>query len=297
MEPVLYFGRTNTRANYRRFGIKQADRFSHVYVIGRTGTGKTTMLETMALQDIRAGRGLCVIDPHGDFANRLVAAVPASRHGELIYLNATDPNQPYGYNPLRRVHRDRVPLVASGLLDAFHKIWGHEWGVRMEHVLRNALFALIEYGDAALPDVLRIMTEKKYRTELLKNVTNEQVRLFWTQEYPRYNPRYAQDAIAPVQNKIGAFLADPRIRRIVTGGEQDLRIREIMDNGKILIVNLGKGALGADSAQLLGALLVSSVALAAFSRIDTPEEERKPFFLYMDEFQSFTTLAVATMIS
>jgi len=219
-------------------------------------------------------------------------------HGSLGELfDATDPQSPYGYNPLRKLSPARVPLAASGLVDAFHKIWGHEWGVRMEHVLRNAIFALLEYGEGTLADVLRILSDPSFRQRVLAKVTNEQVRLFFAQEYRRYNPRYRQEAIAPIQNKIGAFLADPRMRRIVAGGEKDIRLREVMDSGKILLVNLAKGALGDDTASLLGALLVSSLALAAFSRIDQPEGDRRDFFVYLDEFQSFTTLSVANMIS
>lgn len=297
MEPILYLARTNTRANYRRFGIKHGDRFSHLYLLGRTGTGKTTLIETMAIQDIRAGRGICVIDPHGDLVYRLKNAIPKNRERDLIWFDAPDPSQPYGYNPLRRVSPRLVPLAASGLLDAFHKIWKHEWGVRMEHVLRNALLALIEYGDATLPDVLRILTDIGFRRTVLAKITNTQVRAYWIGEYPKLNPRYRQESIAPIQNKIGAFLADPRLYRMLTKPDSDIRLRSVMDSGRILLVNLAKGALGDDTASLLGALLVSSLALAAFSRIDTPEERRPDFFLYLDEFQNFTTLSVANMIS
>lgn len=297
MEPILYLGRTNTRATYRRFGIKHGDRFSHMYLLGRTGTGKTTLVETMALQDIHAGRGLCVIDPHGDLVQRLKDAIPEHRKRDLIWFDAPDPLQPYGYNPLRKVSPHLVPLAASGLLDAFHKIWKHEWGVRMEHMLRNALLALLEYGEATLPDVLRIFSDVKFRRTVLEKMKNIQVRAFWTEEYPRLNPRYRQESIAPIQNKIGAFLADPRLYRMLTNPEQDVRLRSVMDTGKILLVNLAKGSLGDDTAGLLGASLVSSMALAAFSRIDTPEEKRPDFFLYLDEFQNFTTLSVASMIS
>jgi hypothetical protein len=238
-----------------------------------------------------------VVDPHGDLVERLKKAIPERRRQDLIWFDAPNPSQPYGYNPLRKVAPHLVPLAASGLLDAFHKIWKHEWGVRMEHMLRNALLALLEYGEATLPDVLRIFSDQKFRRVVLGKVTNIQVRTFWTEEYPRLNPRYRQESIAPIQNKIGAFLADPRLYRMLTKPEQDVRLRSAMDSGKILLVNLAKGALGDDSASLLGALLVSSMALAAFSRIDTPEEKRPDFFLYLDEFQSFTTLSVANMIS
>jgi energy-coupling factor transporter ATP-binding protein EcfA2 len=296
--PISYFARTNTRATYRPFGIKRDDRFAHIYVLGRTGTGKTTLLETLALQDIHAGRGICVLDPHGDFSERLRRAIPPHRERDLIWFNAPDPIQPYGFNPLRKVAPHLVPLAASGLLDAFRKIWGEKaWGVRMEHFLRNALFALLEYGDATLPDVLRIFGDQKYRKVVLARITNVQVRAFWLEEYPRLNPRYRQESLGPIQNKLGALLADPRLHRILTKPQADVRLRLVMDSQKILLVNLAQGSLGGDTARLLGALLISNIALAAFSRIDTPEARRKDFHVFADEFQTFTSLSVVEMIS
>jgi len=294
---ISYLGRTNSRGGPKAFGIKQADRLSHVYVVGRTGTGKTTLIETLAAQDIRAGRGLCVIDPHGDLAERLVARVPPERASELVYLNAADGAQPYGYNPLRQVGRERVPLAVSGLMEAFKKLWEDAWGVRMEHILRNALYALIETGGATLPDLLRLLSDRVYRRTVASRVKNEQVRTFWKEEFKGYNPRYRQEAIAPIQNKVGAFLADPRLYRLLVAPPIDLHFRKLMDEGGILIVNLAKGRLGEDSATLLGALLVTTIGLAGLSRADTPEGTRRPFFLYIDEFQSFTTLSLANMIS
>ena len=296
-EHISYFGVTNGRPPPRRFGIKQKDRLAHLYAIGRTGTGKTTLLETLALQDIRGGRGLAVIDPHGDLAERLSREVPASRLDDLVYFDVADEKQPYGYNPLRRIRLDKVPLAASGLLEAFKKLWGDAWGVRMEHVLRNALYALLEYGDATLVDILRLLTDKPFRVRVLARVTNPQVLDFWKREFPQYNPRYRQEAIAPIQNKVSAFLVDPRLHRLLTKPQIDLHIRRMMDEGKILIVNLSKGRLGEDTANLLGALLISTISLAAFSRAEVPEDERRVFFLYVDEFQNFTTLSVANMVS
>ena len=294
---ISYFARTNARFPHHTFGIKQDDRFSHVYVIGRTGAGKTTLLETLAIQDMHHGRGLCVIDPHGDLAERLVQAVPAHRQSDLRYLNAPDSEQPYGYNPLRRVHPSRIPLAVSGLMEAMKKLWDEAWGVRMEHILRNTLYALIEAGDATLPDILSMLSNREYRSDVLNKVRNEQVRTFWSEEFRAYNPRYRQEMIAPIQNKVGAFLADPKLRRIFTSAPVDLHFRQIMDDGGILIVNLAKGRLGEDSANLLGALLVTTLGLAALSRGDTPEASRRDFFIYIDEFQSFTTLSVANMVS
>lgn len=294
---ISYFARTNARGQHRTFGIRQADRLFHLYAIGRTGSGKSTLIETLAQGDIDAGRGLALIDPHGDLAERLARSVPAHRAAQLVYMNVPDAAQPYGYNPLRRVRRDYIPLAASGLLDAFKKLWSDAWGVRMEHVLRNALHALLEDGGATLPDILRLLTDESYRNGVLDKVSNEQVRAFWTKEFPNYNPRYRQEAIAPIQNKVGAFLADPRLFRIFTAAPIDLRLRSVMDEGRILIINLAKGRLGEDSANLLGALIVSSVGLAAYSRGDMPAAERRPFILYIDEFQHFTTLSVANMVS
>ncbi len=290
-------GQTNSRHPHHTFGIKHADRFSHLYVLGKTGAGKSTLLESMALQDMWAGHGLCVIDPHGDLAERLAAAVPVYRRDDLRYMNVPDMSQVYGYNPLRRVHSSRIPLAVSGLLEAFKKLWEEAWGVRMEHVLRNTLYALIEVGEATLPDVLRLLSDKDYRSVVVPRIRNDQVRAFWNHEFKQYNPRFRQEMIAPIQNKVGAFLADPKLYRIFTSAPVDLRFRTLMDEGRILIVNLSKGQLGEDSASLLGALLVTTLGLAGLSRADTLESERRPFFLYIDEFQSFTTLSVANMVT
>jgi energy-coupling factor transporter ATP-binding protein EcfA2 len=296
-EPLSVIGITNARSSHLRFGLRQPDRLHHLYVIGKTGTGKSTLLETLALQDIRAGRGLAVIDPHGDLAERLVRQVPEERKSALAYFDAPNPSQPYGYNPLRGVRPDFVPLAASGLLEAFKKLWPDAWGNRMEHVLRNALYALLEYGKATLPDVLRVLDDPSFRGQVLRRVKNEQVRRFWLQEFPRYNPRYRQEMIAPIQNKVGALLADPRLYRIFTAPPIDLSFRRAMDRSEIIIVNLAKGTLGEDSANLLGALLVTTFGLAGLSRAALPSAERCLFFLYIDEFQSFTTLSVANMVS
>lgn len=294
---VTYLGATNGRPPARRFGIKQADRLSHLYVIGKTGVGKSSLLENMLRQDVLAGRGFALLDPHGDLAARIAAFARKQAPEQLVYLNAPDPTCPYGYNPLRAVAKDRIPLAASGLLETLKKRFSDAWGVRMEHVLRNALFALLEYGKATLPDILRMMTDASFAREVAKTLTNIPVKTFWETEFPAYSKQYNRDAIAPIQNKIGAFLADPVLHRLVTEPPIDIRIRSLMDKGKMLVVNLGKGKLGEDSSSLLGALLISTIGLAAFSRADIPEHGRRPFFLYVDEFQTMTTLSVASMIS
>jgi hypothetical protein len=294
---ISFFAKTNARLPFQYFGIRQDDRLFHLYAIGKTGTGKSTLLETLVLQDIRSGRGCAVLDPHGDLVARLAKSIPEERRSQLVYLNAPDPAQPFGYNPLRRIPKDKIPLAASGLMEAWKKLWAEAWGVRMEHILRYTLYALLEYGEATLPDILRLLSDVGYRHEVIARVTNEQVRAFWLSEFPKYNPRYRQETIAPIQNKVGAFLADPRLYRILVEPKVDVRFRRVMDEEKILLVNLSKGELGEDSANLLGSLLVTTLSLAAFSRAELPQSARRPFFIYVDEFQSFTTLSFAGTIS
>lgn len=294
---VNYLGRPDFRNVQSLFGISQPDRLFHTYAIGKTGTGKTTLLETLIRQDVLADRGLCLIDPHGDLIERVAATMLSRRAVDVRHLNMPDPNQPFGYNPLRHVHPPLIPLAASGLLEAFKKHWTDAWGVRMEHVLRNAIYALLEIEGSVLPDILRLLDDKSFRQQVAKRVRNEQVRHFWGREFDQYSFRYRADSVAPVQNKVGALLADPTMRRLFTEPLQQLRFRQIMDEGGIILVNLARGRIGEDSAALLGSMLVTTIGLAAFSRANAPEDARRPFFLYLDEFQNFTTASVATMIS
>ena len=295
-QAISYFAETTSRARHRRFGIRQADRLSHVYALGKTGVGKSTLLELLALQDFQAGRGFALIDPHGELATRL-SRVANGSGTRMIYLDATDPTQPFGFNPLRRVRDDKIPLAASGLLETLRKLWPDAWGVRMEHVLRNSLYALLERDGSALPDILRLYADKSFRKSVAADIRNETVRTFWEVEFERYPDRYKLEMIAPVQNKLGALLSDPTVRRILVAPKVDLRFRRIMDSSDILLVNLSKGQLGEDSASILGSFLVSIMGLAALSRAHAPSDARRPFFLYVDEFQTFTTLAFANMMA
>lgn len=295
--PTTQLARVDFRNDDRVFGIRDEDRFLHVYIIGKTGTGKSTLIETMALQDLERGNGFALIDPHGDLVSRVAARISASHRDRVIYLDATNPVQPYGYNPLRHVSEDRIALAASGMMDVFKKMWPDAWGVRMEHILRNVLMALLEQPDATLQDVLRIFSDSAFRKEIAKSLRNETVRTFLLKEFERFSFGYRADGTAPIQNKVGAFLADPLLNRILTAPKVDLHIRRIMDEGKVLLVNLAKGHIGEDSSSLLGGLLVTTIGLAAFSRADTRAAERRDFFVYIDEFQSFTTLALANMFS
>lgn len=296
-EQRSYLGRTTFHRALRPFGIHPRDRLSHLHIIGKTGVGKSTLLEALARQDLDAGRGFALVDPHGDLVERIVANLPVSARGRVRYLDAPNASQPLGYNPLRQVREDKIPLAASGLLDAFRKLWPDAWGVRMEHVLRCSLYTLLERSGSTLPDVLRLYADKDFRREITRRVRNPVVREFWSSEFEKYSDRYRAEVVAPIQNKLGALLADPTLYRIFVEPKVDLRFRQIMDEGGVLLVNLAKGRLGEDSSATLGSLLVSTIGLAALSRADAPLETRRPFYLYVDEFQSFTTLAFANMMS
>jgi type IV secretory pathway TraG/TraD family ATPase VirD4 len=251
----------------------------------------------MALQDLERGNGFALIDPHGDLIERIANRIPPERSPDVLYLDAADPSQPYGYNPLRRVRQDRIALAASGLMEVFAKMWPEAWGVRMEHILRNVLMALLEQPHATMHDVLRIISDSKYRKSIVATLQNETVRNFLQKEFERFTFGYRADGIAPIQNKVGAFLADPLLNRILTAPKQELHIRRIMDEGKVLLVNLAKGRIGEDSSSLLGGLLVTTIGLAGYSRAELDPTKRRDFFVYVDEFQSFTTLALANMLS
>jgi Type IV secretion-system coupling protein DNA-binding domain len=294
---ITVLGRTNYRNQHRAFGIKQADRRAHMYIIGKTGTGKSTLLETMIRQDIEAGRGVAVFDPHGDLVERVLAWFPENRKADLIYFNVPDASRPLGFNPLESVPMAKRPLAASGILEVFKKIWADSWGPRLEHILRNALLALFDQPEATLAGILRLMADASFRRIAASKVHNAQVRNFWLREYESYPARFRAEAIAPIQNKVGAFLADPLLNAIVTQPKSAFSLRRIMDEGGILLVNLAKGKIGEDVAALLGALLVSRIGLTGLSRADVPEASRKDFYVYLDEFQSFTTLSLANMMS
>jgi type IV secretory pathway TraG/TraD family ATPase VirD4 len=294
---ITYFAKTNFRNEEKRFGIKRADRRAHVYALGKSGTGKSTLLETLIRQDIENGEGLALLDPHGDLVETVLKAVPEKRKHDLIYFNVPDRGNPLGFNPLERVAPEKRSLAAAGLLDAFKKIWSDSWGPRLEHVLRNAFLALLEQPEATLADVLRLLDDHVFRREVSSRVYNSQVRDFWLREYENYPLRLRAEAIAPIQNKVGAFLTDPLLNRILTQKRSDFDLRRVMDEEKILLVNLAKGKIGADASALLGALLVSKIGLVGLSRADVQEENRRDFYLYLDEFQNLATQSLANMLS
>lgn len=294
---ITVLGQLNFRDVTNKFGVKRSDRRYHIYLIGQTGTGKSTLLENLIYQDIQNGEGLAVFDPHGDFLERLAKAVPQERKADLFYFNVPDPACPYGFNPLESVPPDSRPRAASQIIEAFKKIWGSTWGPRMEHYFRNALLTLLDQPSATLADLSRLFHDPGFRREAIGRISNPQVLAFWYQEFRNSLPRYRNEAVAPIENKLGAFLAHPALQRVLTRAEKNLNFREIMDQGKVLLVNLAKGKLGGDVSSLLGALLVSRLDVTALSRADQPEASRRDFYLYLDEFQNFTTLSLANMLS
>lgn len=295
--PVTHFAVTNYRDIRKKFGIKEKNRRGHCYIIGKSNTGKSTLMASMIISDIGTGNGLCLIDPHGDLAEEVLDYVPESRIEDVIYFNPGDLEYPMAFNPLAGVHPEYRYLAASGLLSSLKKIWPEFWGPRLEHILRHSLLTLLEGQNSSLLDLPRLLTDKDFRQKLVKNVTNPQVRQFWLNEFEKYSVWMKSEAISPVLNKIGQFLCSIPLRNIVGQRRNSFYLRKIMDEGKILIVNLAKGKIGEDNSSLLGAMLVARIQLAVLSRANIPEKQRRPFYLYVDEFQSFVTLSFADILS
>ncbi|MFH1648466.1 MAG: type IV secretion system DNA-binding domain-containing protein [Patescibacteria group bacterium] len=295
--PITYFAVTNYRDIRKKFGIKEKNRRGHIYILGKTGTGKTTLIENMVISDVKDGNGLALIDPHGDLAENILHFIPEERVKDVIYFNPGDLEYPIAFNPLEKVPSDQHYLVASGLISVFKKIWHDFWGPRLEHILRNSLLTLLEYPGATLLDLPRLLTDKEFRATILKNVTYPQVRDFWFFEFEKYSAWLRSEAISPILNKIGQFLTSVPLRNIVGQRENTFDLRKVIDEGKILIVNLAKGKIGEDNCSLLGSMLVTKIQLAATSRADIPEKERKPFYLYVDEFHNFLTQSFSDILS
>jgi CxxC-x17-CxxC domain-containing protein len=294
---IAFFAKTNFRNQERVFGIKTDDRTRHMYIIGKTGMGKTNLLENLVVQDIRNGHGVCYIDPHGDTAEKLLRAVPANRINDVIYLNPADQNFPLAFNVMESVDPDYRHLVASGLIGVFKKIWADSWGPRLEYILRNAILALLEYPGSTLLGVTRILVDKKYRERVVERVTDPVIRQFWVDEFPKWSDKVLQEVVSPIQNKVGQFLSSSLIRNIVGQTQSSFDIRNAMDTQKILIINLSKGRIGEDNGALLGAMMITKIQLAAMGRVDIAEEDRKDFYLYVDEFQNFATESFANILS
>lgn len=294
---ITTFAETKFRNQKKIFGIRRDDRRRHMYVIGKTGMGKTTMLEHLVISDIRNGNGLCVVDPHGEFAEKMLNYIPNSRINDVIYFNPGDSDWPIAFNVMESVDPEYKHLVASGLIGVFKKIWADSWGPRLEYVLRNTILALLDYKGSTLLGIMRMLTVKDFRNKVIKQIKDPVVKTFWVEEFSKYPDRFATEAIAPIQNKVGQFLSISLIRNIVGQSKSTIDMREVMDGRKILILNLSKGKIGEDASALFGAMVVTHLQLAAMSRIDIPEEKRADFYLYVDEFQNFATDSFADILS
>lgn len=288
---ALFHGRRNL------FGIRRDDRRRHIYIIGKTGMGKSVLLENMVVSDIRAGRGVGVIDPHGDLIESILQSIPKDRSNDVVLFDPADREHPISFNILECPEPDQRPLVASGLMSVFTKMWPDAFSGRMEHILRNTLLALLEYEGSSMLGILRMFGDDAYRAKVVAKVKDPVVRSFWEGEYAVWSEKYRTEAIAAIQNKIGQLLTTPLIRNIVGQVRSSLDLRHAMDTGKIILVNLSKGKLGEDTSAFLGSMLVTKFQIDAMSRADVPEEERRDFYLYVDEFQNFATESFGTILS
>ncbi len=296
-EEITVFAETNFRNQNRQFGIKTDDRRRHMYLIGKTGMGKSTILENMIIDDIRAGRGVMVVDPHGDLAEKIVDYIPASRVNDVIYFNPADIDYPIAFNIIEQVEPHLRHLVASGLIGVFKKLWADSWGPRLEYILRNAILAVLDYPGSTLLAITRMLSDKNFRKKVIEKIQDPVVKSFWVNEFAGYANNFASEAVSPIQNKVGQFLSSSLIRNIVGQVKSSIDLREVMDNGKILIMNLSKGRIGEDNSALLGAMMITKVQLSAMSRVNILEKDRKDFYLYIDEFQNFTTDSFANILS
>lgn len=296
---VTPFAVTNYRDIKQLFGIKEKNRRGHMYVIGKTGTGKSTLLANMVISDIQNGNGLALIDPHGDLAEEVLHFIPKERMEDLVYFNAGDMEYPVAFNLLEKADPEHHHLIASGFVSVFKKIWGPAgfWGPRLEHILRHAVLTLLEYPGSTPLDIPRLLTDKDFRKIVLEKLSHQQVKEFWLFEFEKYSAWMRSEATAPILNKIGQLLTTIPIRNIVGQKKNSFNIREVMDEGKILIVNLAKGKIGEDSCALLGAMMITQIQLAALSRANLPEKERKSFYCFVDEIHSFITQSFADILS
>ncbi len=296
-QAVTYLGRTNTTRNPTTFGIRQRDRRSHIAIVGKTGTGKSALLQNIACQDILAQRGGALLDPHGDLARAVFNCLPESLRQNVIAFDAADRLLQFRFNPFADIAPHQRALAAAGLVEVFKKIWSDDWGPRLEHLLRNVIFTLLEQPDSTFADIPRLIGDRTFRSAMVAEIVDPVVKEFWTNEFEKYSPAFRSVVVAPLQNKIGALLTDPTLRRILTEPGEPLDLRRIMDDGKFLLVSLDKGRIGEGPATVLGSFLVSHMSLAAIARSDVPESDRRDFAIILDEFHTFTTKSVATMLA
>jgi hypothetical protein len=296
-EPHIIIGERELWGGPEPFGISAVDQRQHIYVIGKTGTGKTTLLRNLIIQHIALGHGVGVIDPHGDLAEELLNHIPPKRADHLVYFNPGDLEFPVGLNVLANVEPDDRHLVASGIVSAFKGIWRDSWGPRLEYILYNAVAALLDCRNATLLGVNRMLTDSDFRAKVVRQIKDPFIRAFWAEEFEGYDDRFRREAIAPIQNKLGQFLLNPVVRNILGQVRNKVSIPFVMDNERLFIANLSKGKLGHEKANLLGSLLTTQFQLAAMARSNRPENERRDFYLFIDEFQNFSTDAFASILA
>jgi len=294
---VTFFGVTDFRNFRHKFGIKSIDRRLHIYTIGKTGTGKSTLMQNMIVDDIHNGKGVAVVDPHGQLVQDVLEQIPSYRINDVIYFNPADREHPIGFNVLENVTPDLRNVVASGVVGIFKKLFAESWGPRLEYILRNTILALLEYPGSTLLGINRLLTDKSFRKRVIKKLEDPVVKDYFENEYERYTDKFRTEAIAPIQNKVGQFLSASTIRNIVGQPKSALSLRDIMDSGKIILVDLSVGKIGEDSSALLGALMITQIQTTAMQRADIREEDRRDFYLYVDEFQNFATESFATILS
>ena len=295
---ITFFAESNFRNEKRKFGIKRRDRAKHTYIIGKTGMGKTTLLENMAIQDILAGEGVGIVDPHGEFAEKMLKFIPKERVEDVLYFAPHDIDWPIAFNVMENVDPTQRHLVASGLLGVFKKIWGPDvWSARMEYILNNTILALLEYPNSTLLGINRMLSDKKYREEVVSKIADPAVKAFWTEEFAKYSDRFMTEAGAAIQNKVGQFISNPLVRNIIGQNKSSFDIRDLMDQKKIFLMNLSKGRIGEENSRLIGAMLITKIYLAAMSRVDVLEKDRPDFYLYVDEFQNFANESFKDILS
>ncbi len=297
MNNITPLGITDWRNQNIPFGIKDVDRLGHIYCIGKTGVGKSTLLLNMAISDIEKGKGVAIIDPHSDVCEAILSAIPENRIKDVIYFNPADENFPIRFNPLKGIHPNHHHIVVSGLIGTFKKIWVDFWGPRMEHILRFSLFTLLQYPNATLLDIHPLLTDKEFRSHVLSYVTNKDLLSFWYNEFEKYSPALKAEATAPILNKLGLFLAHKQLKNIIGSKQNGFQMQSVLDSSKILVCNLSKGIIGEDASQLLGSMLVTSIQMAALSRAKYKQQERIPFYLYVDEMQTFISLSFVDILA
>ena len=294
---LTYLGLTTYRDKNTLFGIKRKDRRQHVYILGKSGTGKSVLMFNMIIQNILNGDGVCMVDPHGENVEAILSAIPPERVKDVVYFNPADTEHHIGFNVLELVDPKYKHLVASGLMGIFTKIWANAWSARMEYILNNAILALLDTPGTTLLGIPRMLVDKDYRQKIIGNLKDPVIKAFWVHEYEAWQDKFRNEAIAPIQNKVGQFLSTSIIRNIVGQSQSTINAFDIMNEGKIFLINVSKGRIGEDNSALLGGMIITKIQLAAMERVRIPEETRKDFYLYVDEFQNFVTDAFASILS